>query len=237
MIIAAMILGNSWKRKHLNNGTINVTGIAKQDVVSDQIVWTGYLSADGKDTKAAYAALKKDTGIFKKYLVSKGIQEKEVTFLPVKVQSDYEWITNNKGTRVQKLNGYILTEEVRIDSKEVEKVENTANEVSELLDKGVNFVEETTEYYYSKLDELKLKLISTATEEARKRAMLIASNSDCSLGGLKQSEMSTFNVTAKNSSEEFSEASQTDYSNNETFNTSSKNKIAMVTVKLEFGIK
>jgi hypothetical protein len=237
MIIAALILANSWKKTHMNNGTIDVNGIAKQDIVSDQIVWTGYLSADGKDLKAAYAELKKDTVIFNKYLLSKGIHQKEITFSPVKVQSDFEWETNNKGTRTQKLKGYTLTEDVKVDSKEVEKVENTSNEVSELIDQGINFIEESTEYYYSKLDELKLKMIATATEEAHKRAQLIADNSDCKLGELKHSELNTFDVLAKNSSEEFSEGSTDVYNNDEIFNTTSKNKTAKVTVKLEFGIK
>ncbi|MGD0710756.1 MAG: SIMPL domain-containing protein [Bacteroidales bacterium] len=236
IIIAAMILGNSWKKAHSDNRTIEVNGIAKQDIVSDQIVWTGYLSADAKDTKTAYAELKKDTGIFKKYLLSKGLHEKEITFSPVAVQSDNNWVYNSKGIRVQKIKGYTLTQNVRIESKEVEKVENTSLEVSELIDQGINFVEQSTEYYYTKLDELKLKMISAAVEEAHKRALLIATNSNCVLGDLKHSELNTFDVTAKNSSEEFTEGSRNDYYGDESFNTTSKNKIAMVTVKLEFGI-
>ncbi len=237
IIIAALILANSWKKTHMNNGTIDVNGIAKQDIVSDQIVWTGYLTADAKDTKSAYAELKKDTGIFKRYLASKGIQGKEITFSPVAVQSEYEWVTDNKGSRSQKLKGYILTQNLRVESNEVEKVENTSIEVSELIDQGISFTSQSTEYYYSKLDELKMKMIATATEEAHKRAQLIANNSDCKLGELKHSELNTFDVLAKNSSEEYSEGSTDVYTADETFNITSKNKTAKVTVKLEFGIR
>lgn len=113
----------------------------------------------------------------------------------------------------------------------MEKVENAAREVSELIDSGIYFVEETTEYYYTKLDTLKIKMISMATEEARKRALTIAENSGSTLGELKHSEMSTFDLTAKNSAEQFTEASTDYYYNNETYNTSSKDKTAIVTVK------
>jgi len=238
IIIAAAILGNSWKRTHIGNGTISVNGIAKLDIVSDLIMWQGYLSEEAKDTKTAYAQLKKDTGVFKKYLVSKGIKEKEIIFSSVEVHSDYEddFSNGKQGFRTKKLKGYVLTQDVKIESKDVDKVEDASREVSELIDLGVNFVEETTEYYYTKLDELKIKLISSATEEAHKRALAITTNSDSKLGNLERSDMSTFDVTAKNSVQEFSEAGHDDYYNNETYNTSSKDKTAKVTVKLEFGI-
>lgn len=78
--MAAVIIGNSWKSAHTDKGTINVSGIAKQDIVSDQIIWRGYISAEAKETKTAYEELKKDTSIFIKYILSKGISVKEITF-------------------------------------------------------------------------------------------------------------------------------------------------------------
>ena len=132
----------------------------------------------------------------------------------------------------------MLTENVKIESKEVEKVENASKEVSELIVNGVNFVEESTEYYYTKFDELKIKMITAATEEAKKRALAIADNSSSELGPLTHSEMSTFDVTAKRTvAEQFTEAGSSYYNGNESFNTSSKDKTAVVTVKLKFGIK
>jgi len=87
------------------------------------------------------------------------------------------------------------------------------------------------------MDELKIKMLSKATEMARQRAEIIAANSKSALGELQHSDMTDFQVNAKNSAQEFTEGGQDQYSGGEVFNTSSKKKTATVTVKLDFKIK
>jgi len=230
IIITAAILGSAWKGSHVRNETISVTGLAKQDFVSDLIVWDGYFTAQSKSTKEAYAQLKKDAGITKKYLISKGIKEKEIVFSSVDIDSDYDYIHDKYNNTTKIFKGYILTQNIKIESKEVDKIENISREISELIDLGVNFISSSPEYYYTKLAELKIKMLSMATEDARSRAEAIAINAKSSLGNLKKADMGIFQITAQNSSED-------DYSYGGAFNTSSKNKTASITVHLEFGIK
>ena len=229
IIIAAIILGGAWKRTHVGNENISVTGLAKQDFVSDIIVWEGYFTAESKSTKEAYTQLKKDADIIKKYLLSKGIKEKEIVFSSVNISSDYEYIYNKEGGSTREFKGYILTQNLKVESKEVDKIENISREVSELIDLGVNFISTAPEYYYTKLAELKIKMLSIATEDARSRAEAIATNAKSSLGNLKKADMGIFQITAQNSSEE--------YTYGGAFNTTSKNKTASVTVKLNFGVR
>jgi hypothetical protein len=228
IILAAIILGGSWKRTHVGNETVSVTGLAKQDFVSDLIVWDGYFTAESKSTKVAYAQLKKDADIIKKYLIKKGIKEKEIVFSSVDISPDYEYVYNKEGGSSREFKGYTLTQNLKVESKEVDKIENISREVSELIDLGVNFVSSSPEYFYTKLAELKIKMLSSATEDARSRAEAIATNSKSSLGKLKKADMGIFQITAQNSSEE--------YTYGGVFNTSSKNKTASVTVRLSFGI-
>lgn len=72
-------------------------------------------------------------------------------------------------------------------------------------------------------------MLSKATEDARNRSDVIATNSKASLGSLIKANMGIFQITAQNGNE--------DYTYGGVFNTSSKNKTASVTVRLEFGIK
>jgi hypothetical protein len=113
-----------------------------------------------------------------------------------------------------------------VESKEVDKVEGISRQVSELINSGVEFYSESPEYYYTKLSELKLKMISQATKDATNRAMKIAENAGSSLGRLKNADMGVFQIVAQNSSE--------DYSWGGSFNTSSKNKKANITIKMNF---
>jgi hypothetical protein len=228
IILAAGILGRAWKRTHSGNEAISVTGLAKQDFVSDLIVWNGYFTAESKSTKEAYSQIKKDAEVIKKYLVNKGIKEKEMIFSSVDINPEYETIYNKEGESTREFKGYMLTQNLKIESNEVDKIENISREVSELIDLGVNFVSSPPEYYYTKLAELKIKMLSSATEDARTRANAIAENAKSNLGKLKRADMGIFQITAQNSSEE--------YTYGGTFNTSSKNKTASVTVRLDFGI-
>ena len=51
--------------------------------------------------------------------------------------------------------GYELTQSFAVNSGDVEKVTNIANECTELIDSGVEIISDSPEYYYTKLDELK----------------------------------------------------------------------------------
>jgi hypothetical protein len=122
-----------------------------------------------------------------------------------------------------------LTQQVEIESKDVERIENISREITDLITLGVEFYSNSPQYYYTKLSELKIEMISSATEDARVRAEKIAANANASIGSLKNAQMGIFQIIGQNSSE--------DYSWGGTFNTTSKMKTATITMKLQFGIE
>ncbi len=71
-------------------------------------------------------------------------------------------------------------------------------------------------------------MISKATEDARIRAEKIAENSGGRLGDLISAKMGIFQITGQNSNE--------DYSWGGTYNTSSKEKTASITMKLNYEV-
>lgn len=229
IILTAIILGNAWQRTHKSNESVSVTGMATQDFVSDKIVWEGYFTAESISTKDAYAQIKKDAEIIKNFLIEKGLNEKEIVFSSVNINSNYEYVYDKDGNSSRKFKGYTLTQNVTIESKEVDKVETVSREASELIDLGVNFISYSPSYYYTKLSELKVSMLSKAAEDARVRADSIATNAKASLGYLKKATMGIFQITAQNGDEDFTYGG--------VFNTGSKEKTATVTIRLEFGIK
>lgn len=106
--------------------------------------------------------------------------------------------------RSQIFNGYNLSQNVQIESKEVEKVENISRSVSELINSGVELYSNAPEYYYTKLAELKLEMIAEATKDTKMIAEKIAENAGASLGELKKSDLGIFQIIAQNSSEDYS---------------------------------
>ncbi len=71
-----------------------------------------------------------------------------------------------------------------MQSKSVDLVEQTSREVSKLIDAGIELNSYSPQYYYTKLAELKIKMIEQATQDAKNRAETIAINGGGVLGKL-----------------------------------------------------
>jgi len=229
LIISAFLFSNAFQNRNKNSDTISVTGLGKTDFVSDLIVWSGSFSRKSPTLKEAYALLDADRAKIKLYLNGKGITDKDIVFSAVNFNKDYETTYNENGTLRQNLFiGFTLSQNVNIQSKQVNKIEEISRQSSELINSGVEFYSNAPEYYYTKLAELKIKMIAEATKDASSRAKSIAENADANLGNLKKSDMGVFQIIAQNSSEDFSYGGS--------FNTNSKNKTATITVKLVYQV-
>jgi uncharacterized protein len=229
-IICFWILGSAYKYKFKTAETISVTGLAEKDFISDQIVWTGNYSRKLMDLKSAYSLLKEDEGKIRTYLKEKGIAENEMVFSAVTIDKDFTTKFDSDGKQIgSEFTGYNLKQDVTVDSKNIEKVEKISREVTELIQSGIEFNSSSPAYYYTKLSELKLDLLAKASADAKQRAETIAKNSGSSLGKIKKATMGVFQITGKNSNE--------DYSYGGVFNTSSKNKTASITTKIDYAVE
>jgi uncharacterized protein len=228
IITGAYLLGNAYMNRNKMDGTISVTGLGNADFTSDLIVWEGSFSKENINLQQAYADLEKDKKIISEYLLSKGITKKELVFNAVNSQKNTRSKYTPDGKYVgDEFLGYILTQSLQIDSNDVEKVENISREITELLNKGIQFYSQAPRYYYTKLADLKIEMISKATADARIRAEMIAKNSGGKLGELISAKMGIFQITGQNSNE--------DYSWGGTYNTESKEKTASITMKLDYN--
>jgi uncharacterized protein len=228
-IICFWLLGNAYKYKFKTAETISVTGLAEKDFTSDQIVWTGNYSRKMMDLKAAYIALKEDESKIRTYLKEKGVTDSEMVFSAVNLNKDFDRKTDANGREIgNEFTGYNLRQDVTVDSKNIDKVEKISREVTELIQSGIEFNSSSPSYYYTKLAELKLDLLAKASADAKQRAETIAKNSGSGLGKIKKANMGIFQITGKNSNE--------DYSYGGAFNTSAKNKTASITTKIEYAV-
>ncbi|OZV69097.1 SIMPL domain-containing protein [Winogradskyella aurantia] len=229
IVTAAYILGNAVINRNNPEGVISVTGLGTTDFTSDLIVWEGFFTTEAYDLKKAYDNLKSSKDVIADYLETKGVANEELVFNAVTSQKNQRSKYTSDGKYVgDEFLGYTLTQTLKIESKNVEDIERISREITELLNKGINFYSRPPRYYYTKLADLKIEMISKATADAYARAEKIAENSGSKLGDLKTAKMGIFQITGQNSSE--------DYSWGGTFNTSSKKKTANITMKLIYKI-
>ena len=230
IICVSIFTGNmvDYKKSTVGGG-LNATGSANCDFEADLIVWRGSFSGQGATTQDAYRSIKKDAELVRKYLVDSGVTEEEMVFSSVSINARWESEYNENGDRIRDyIDGYDLYQNVSITSADIDKIENISRDISGLIESGVQFASEEPEYYYTKLDELKLQLIEEATQNAKDRIDLMAQGTGSTVGELSCANLGVFQITAQNSN--------TEYSYGGYFDTSSRNKTASITVRLNYAI-
>ena len=165
----------------------------------------------------------------KDYLSKKRIDSKNIVFEAAAIEKEFDNEYDQNGNiRSSVFSGYVLTQSMKIQSKNVDLIEETSRKVSELIDAGIMLNSMAPEYYYTKLAALKLSMIEKATKDAYNRAIKIAENGGGSLGDMKSADMGVFQIIGENSSEAFESGGS--------FNTSSKRKTANITMRLKYEI-
>ncbi len=227
IVLASIVLGYAIVNRNQRNGTINVTGLGESNFTSDLIVWEGSFYRESSNLQDAYKFLEEDRNTVQEYLESKGIDGNQIVFNAVSSSPKYEQNYTDEGKYIgQTFKGYQLSQSLKIESGEVERIEKISREITELLNEGISFYSNPPRYYYTDLESLKLEMISKATEDARVRAERIAENSKGHLGDLISANMGIFQITGQNSGEAYSWGG--------TFNTADKQKTASITMKLVF---
>lgn len=226
IVAAAYLMGNAYKYKYRSQQDISVTGLAKKNFESDLVRWSASYQTIDFDMKMASEQLNRNKKIIKDYLLSKGVKEAELRFSAVDIRKDFDYVYDGNGGSRQVFNGYVLSQRLDIESKDLDKIDAISREVSDLISKGIELNSESPNYFYSGLENLKLELIKEATINARKRAENIAKEAHAGLGRLNKARMGVFQITGQNENE--------DYTYGGVYNTKARNKTASITVKLIF---
>jgi len=226
VIAGAWILGNAYKYKFKSVQTISVNGNAKMDFEADIVKWQATYSRNNFDLKTASEQIKKDREIVKNYLIGQGINDGEIRFDAVNISKDYQYSYDANGRNYSTFNGYNLSQTVSVESNNLDKVDNVSRDISGLISQGLELSSQPANYYYSKLEDLKLELIAKASENARLRAENIAKQANSKIGELVKADLGVFQITGQNDNDDFSYGG--------VFNTTARKKTANITVKMNF---
>ena len=229
-IVCAFVLGNAYTYKFRAQDTVVVTGLGETEFASDLIVWSGAITAEAANAAAGYAQIETSKRKVQEYLAAKGIPAEAVVFDFVNVNKQFAPVYNANGSWAgQRFTGYELRQRFTVESEEVDKVEAVSREMSSLIAQGVSIEAYQPDYYYTRLDDVKLSLIERASADARTRAEKIAANAGAKIGKVRSARMGVFQITGANTHEEFSAGGS--------FNTSSRQKKARITMRIEYRIK
>ena len=226
-IASSVILsGGFLKVMKFTREQISVTGSATKEIRSDYIVWTGTVERREADLKTAYKGLAEDMARVKAYLASRGVNESEVNVSQVVTSTIYK--KNEKGNDTNDIQGYTLSQNVEIRSKDIDRVTTVSRQSTELIDQGVHLTSGAPEYFYTKLDELKIEMLAKATDNAKQRAESMAKAAGNRIGFMRSARMGVFQITP---------ATSTDVSDWGMNDTTSLDKKVMAVVTVSFAIQ
>ncbi len=183
-----------------NKGFVNVKGFAKQKIRSDLAIFKVTIEAENPDLKACYAKLAQDKKKMEEFLIKEhGITRQEIEIEPATIEEVYK--INERGYATDEFVKFILEQNFKIESKDVDRIAKLSSEIVDILDRGVKVSISSPEYIYTKLDDLKVEMIGRATDNARQRAKIIAKKGKFKLGPIANVRVGIFQITPIHSTE------------------------------------
>ena len=217
LVISCYIVASTWKdvRKRPEKNNIRITGSARKRIQSDLIQWSAMMEAQAADRTTAYLSLKTGTEKAVAFLTALGLKPEEIEPQSASVQEQFETVGEDKvlpGTTVaihtkkQVSKGFRAVQSISVNSSSIKLVEKGAREVTALLEQGILVTSNPPKYFYTRLGELKLEMLSEAAKDARSRAEnILSAAGKTTVGKLVYADMGIININPANSSDTSSE--------------------------------
>lgn len=199
--LAAWFLAGSVRDIKRGEDTISSTGSATKAIKSDFIIWRGRVTAQGATAQAAFPALRGHVDSLKGYFSKNGVEDKELTWQSVTVSPLYQTRVLENEQTVSDVVGYELSQAFGVESTDVDRVTRVSQQVTDLLEDGVPMESYPPEYYYTKLEEMRVEMLGLATEDAKRRAAMMAESAGGKVGALRSISSGVFQITPRYSTD------------------------------------
>jgi hypothetical protein len=221
-IIGMLLIGAFLVKSKQETKTLRIVGYANKQFVSDLVKWnlTVQKTSDIEGLKSAYKSLASDIVAFKQFLITNGIPEKEISIQPVTSNPMYD----NQG----RISSYNLNQNIFVITNQLDKIEKLALNPDFFADRGLLLQMSNLSYLYTKLPDMKKKLLADATADALERAKEVASAAKVKLSKLREAKAGVFQIT---------EPYSTDVSDYGIYNTNTRDKSISVTISAVFELK
>jgi uncharacterized protein len=225
ILLSVYLLTSTLETLAWRNSKISVKGYAEQKISSDYATWHGTLTTRGASLEEAYSRLEEHLNLVLDYLERLGIDSKELKTSPANNTVFYKHTDTNVQTN--EIDGYALHTDLSMESYNVSLISTVANQISSLMKEGVEIYSSKPQYFYTRIDDLKVHMLGEAAKDALLRAQQLASNSGSRVGKLKSAQQGVFQITPAFST------SISDYGENDTF---SVEKSIKAVVTMEYAI-
>lgn len=207
LIISTLIGSLTLYRTKTLGNTVSVTGSAERVVTADTVKWTAHVirTVDVGGLRQGGFDITNDLAAVHTYVTGAGIVANQITLQPLMISptcGGNNGYSDGKTCGSGSTIGYTLQQTMIIESSSVDLVTVLSESAtSKLLSNNIVFTTDSLEYYYGKLNDLKLDLLADATTNAKTRALKIVTATGGKLGMLQSVSSGVFQITPVNSTE------------------------------------
>ena len=175
--------------------SVVVKGLAEMDVKADLAIWKIKFTVAGNDMLASQKKIEKQLDDVKKFLLSSGFTEDNITVPSLNV---VDKLAERYGSDSVPPYRYILTQKVNVKSTDVNLVEKASSDISKLVSNGILFdgneYSSPVSYLFTKLNEVKPKMLEEATKNAKESAEQFAKASGSAVGKIRKASQGVFSI-------------------------------------------
>jgi hypothetical protein len=195
LAFSAIVLAGPLRDFVKSHQTVTVKGYAERRLESDFALWSATVTTRGKQINQAADQMDKDTRTVTDFLIAQGVP-KENIFVSDLTTTALTKSTEGMDAGVGELDGYKLDRNIQVISNDVDSISKLTGSAPVLLRDGVEVSFDPTEYYCTKLADLKVTMLGEAVQDAQRRAEEIASKSGRKIGGLRSANQGVFQITS-----------------------------------------
>lgn len=179
---------------------VTVKGLAEMNLTANQATITIRFSYSGDILKDVIQQTENKKNDVIAYLKSEGykISDIEISNINITDKEKYYETEWENGREVQvKIDRYIISQNLTINSKDIKKTEDISSNINlDLVSKDLT-CKLNTNYYFPELNTIKPKLIAASTKNARIAGEQFAKDSDATLGKIKTASQGQISIAGE----------------------------------------
>ncbi|MEZ5710544.1 MAG: SIMPL domain-containing protein [Blastomonas sp.] len=188
MIVGGYLLGDGLLRAKQADRSVTVRGLAERDVTADLATWTIAYSAQANDLQSAQRDIDADTREVRAFFTELGFDAEALQPTGANV-SQYQ----NYGATT-----YTIRQRLSLRTTDIKKAQAAVKKQFDLIRRGVVLEDGSgMSYSFTKLNDIKPKMVAEATKDARNSAEQFAKDSGTGVGGIKSATQGYFSIESR----------------------------------------
>jgi len=196
-VAGTAILATTWRGNVEIAQTLQVTGSARLDLVSDLGHLRYWVTGRGPTAEAAYRDLQRQLPLVAGFLASADVPDTAIETYPVNSWNIEEF--DQRGNRTGRILEYRSEQGFMIALADVYRIKALSVDLASLVTEGVELRTSMPEYLYTDLAGVKDEVQALAAEDAMRRAHKVAEAAGARLGPIRGARMGVLQVTPRHS--------------------------------------